>query len=254
MWFGLALLVAGLFIGFADRLAEYGLVNQVYYLVLVAVNLAAAGSLFGTLHSRARYRGEAKWGKWEMSGPVVVFALGMLAGMWFAPGSGSFGVTAFVEGPNGPLRQGRVILDFGADRRVEAIGEKGAAFFAGIPANFRGQEVAASLEAEGFEREESGRVKLAGDSVYIRVRRRAIRLHGIVLDEQAEPIATGNVEFDGLSIPIKNGRFDSLVPGDLVKSETVTVDIRAPGFVSQTHQLVPHSQEFRTKLTRKTSK
>jgi hypothetical protein len=79
-------------------------------------------------------------------------------------------------------------------------------------------------------------------------------LHGIVLDEQAEPIATGNVEFDGLSIPIKNGRFDSLVPGDLVKSETVTVDIRAPGFVSQTHQLVPHSQEFRTKLTRKTSK
>ena len=97
-------------------------------------------------------------------------------------------------------------------------------------------------------------MKLANDSVYVKVRKRAIRLHGVVLDEDAEPIASGTVDLEGRSEPIQNGRFDFLVPGDLVKNETVTVDIRSAGHVSQTHQLVPHSQEFRTKLIRRASK
>lgn len=161
LWFGLALLAAVLLIAFGNRLVGLGLVNQIHYVLLVALGLAAAVAMRRSL---ARYRGKSKLGDLELRGPVVVLALVIGAGMWFAPGSGSFGVTVFVEGPDAPLRQGRVALDLGPDRRVEAIGEKGAAFFSGIPAEFRGREAGVSLEPNGFERTEGGPVKLANDS------------------------------------------------------------------------------------------
>ena len=148
-------------IAFGNRLVGLGLVNQIHYVLLVALGLAAAVAMRRSL---ARYRGKSKLGDLELRGPVVVLALVIGAGMWFAPGSGSFGVTVFVEGPDAPLRQGRVALDLGPDRRVEAIGEKGAAFFSGIPAEFRGREAGVSLEPNGFERTEGGPVKLANDS------------------------------------------------------------------------------------------
>lgn len=246
VWFRLALLVAGLLIGFADRLSEFRLVNQLYYLVLVAVSLAAAVSLFGTLHSRARYRGESQWGVLELGGPVVVFALVMAAGMWFAPSSRSFGVTVHVRGEDGglPLRgQGRVMLQLGADPRSVAIGENGAAFFLGIPAEFRGRPVPLTLDAEGFERTESRPVKLAEDSVSITVRKRAGRLYGVVVNASGRPVAGATVDAGGvLSVTGPDGRFD------LAVTERVLVRVVAKGFGAYAEYAMPGANEMTVPL------
>ena len=245
-WFLLAAAVAGLLMGFAKRLSEFGLVNQLYYLVLVPVSLAAAFSLSGTLRSRARYRGESQWGVLELGGPVVVFALVMAAGMWFAPGSRSFGVTVHLRGEDGglPLRgQGRVMLQLGADPRSVAIGENGAAFFLGIPAEFRGRPVSLTLDAEGFERTETGPVKLAEDSVSITVRKRAGRLYGVVVNASGRPVAGATVDAGGVkAVTGPDGRFEVAV------TERVLVRVVAKGFGAYAEYAMPGANEMTVPL------
>lgn len=66
-----ALIAAGLFIAFADRLAFIS--NAVYYIVLMPIALASAAFLFGAMRSHARYKGSSPKGTLQLGGPVVVF-------------------------------------------------------------------------------------------------------------------------------------------------------------------------------------
>src|SRR4051794_38571095 len=121
VWFFLALALAVLMMVNGERLANSGLVNQIYYLILIALGLAAAGSLFGVLRSQARYQGQSSWGTLEVGGPAVVFLLVVGAGVWFAPERRSFPLTVFIHGPGGHqdmvLRGGgRVMIDLDGDR------------------------------------------------------------------------------------------------------------------------------------------
>ena len=50
----------------AELLVRLGLVGQIYYVVLIPLGLAAAGSLFGILRSYAVYRGQVLGGVLEL--------------------------------------------------------------------------------------------------------------------------------------------------------------------------------------------
>lgn len=177
IWFGLALLGALILIAFGEKLVGFDLVNQIYYVVLSALGLGAAGALFTSICSVAKHRGgTASWGTLELGGPPVIFFLILASGMYFAPGQKPFDLTVFVHGPAGPhdliLRnQGKVAIDLGADRRVEQIGEKGSASFAGIPPAYRGKQVPVSVIAEGFARTEGSPLGLRSESLYVPVKK-----------------------------------------------------------------------------------
>lgn len=258
LWFALVLLLVLLMLWNAEKLAAFGLVDKVYYVALVAMALAAAGSLFRGLSS-AEYKGDVLGGHLVLGGPAVVFFLVILLGRWFAPPPPPFPLTVFVHGPDGlqdlVLRSaGKVAIDFGPDRRFEAIGEKGEAHFPSVPAEFRGKEVSASLQAEGFERTDTAQLKLTGESVYLAVRKQAGRIYGRVSDVNGDPVSAVELDLDGSPIEINaKGRFDVAVPGDRVKPE-MTLNVRAPGFTPQTLPVVPGSNEIGIQLIRRVAK
>ena len=249
VWFALALVLVVAMVANAGKLVAFGLVNQLYYLVLVASGLAAAIALFtGLRRSSALYSGKGPWGALELGGPVVVFALVVLGGALFAPNRGPFALTVFLRGPNGEIlarSEGRVMLHLGPDARVESIGEKGTASFAGVPAEFRGQDVAVTLEAEGFERAETGKVKLAGESLYLPVRRRAGRLYGVVEDGGGHPVAGAMVDAGGTqTMTSQDGRFELAVA-----AQQVVLRVLAKGFVTYRENVTPGGNEMTIPLT-----
>jgi len=256
VWFVLALLSALMIIAFGEKIVGFELVNQIYYVVLVALGLGAAGALFAGMRSIAKYRGQNSWGTLELSGPPVVFFLVVGAGMYFSPGQRPFGLNVFVHGPGGPqdliLRnQGKVAIDLGPDRRMEQIGEKGNVFFASIPPDYRGKDVPVSVIADGFARTNGTTLRLTGESLYVPVRKQEVLLSGVLVDEAGDPVSAAAVQVAGQTTKTdESGRFKLSIPGELVKEE-MTLDVRAEGFVSQAHHVVPNSNEIRLKLKRR---
>jgi len=241
----------------AETLAAFGLTGRLFYVMLIPMGLAAAGFLFGVLQSVAIYRRQAFGGTLVMGGPILAAALVVWGGFTLPPPEpGAFATVVYVHGPGGPqdmiLRgRGKVVMDLRGNRRLEAIDEKGAAHFPGIPAEFRGQEIPISLEAEGFERADRGSRKLAGDSLYLAVRRSAGRLVGVVKDEQGEPVVGAAVEVEKFAGKTDAaGWFNVTIPGDRMRPE-MTLDVRAPGFQPQTHSVRPGANEIRIRLVRR---
>ncbi len=141
----------------AERLVGLGLVGKVYYVVLIPLGLAVAAVLFGVLRSYAIYTGNHIGGTLDLGGPIVGFFLVVVLGFYLTkPPSEGFSVTVFVHGEAGQhdlvLRNsGDVWITLDGDLRQEKIGEKGQAEFKNLPASFRGQAVAISVKADGFE-------------------------------------------------------------------------------------------------------
>jgi hypothetical protein len=55
----------------AQLLVTLGLTGNFYYVVLLALGLAAAAFLFGVLQSYARFKSRNGWGVLELGGPIV---------------------------------------------------------------------------------------------------------------------------------------------------------------------------------------
>jgi Carboxypeptidase regulatory-like domain len=234
----------------ADRLVALGLTGNLYYVVLLPLALAAAAFLFGVLRSYAHYRGEQLGGVLELGGPVVAFGLVVIGGFFLVPNVTPFSLTIYVHGENGPhdlvLRNsGFVFLDLGPDRRREPIGDKGQAYFAGIPANFRGQDVAASVESDAFEQiAPQQKHRLDGTSLDLAVRRKSAHISGRVQDEQGNPISEAKLTVAGLSaITDAAGHFEFSIPGERLKSE-LDLHVAAAGFASKNLKVVTGANDL----------
>jgi hypothetical protein len=241
----------------AQMLASLGLTGKLFYVALVPVGLSAAGFLFGVLQSVATYRGEKFGGTLVLGGPIIAAALTVWGGFALPPPDAStFSTTVFVHGPGGPQDmllqgQGQVVMDLHGNRRSEGINDKGAAYFPGIPGDLRGQEVPVSVVAPGFERADREPRKLAGESIYLPVRRRASRLFGIVQAPDGAPVEDAAIDVEGLSTKTDAaGRFDLLIAGDGMKPE-MDLKIDATGFVPESHTVVPGGSEIRIRLGRR---
>jgi len=245
------LLVLSLLIWHADKLTALGLIGNLYYIVLLPLGLAVAGFLFGVLRSYARYRGKQLGGTLELGGPIVGFALVVLGGFLLVPPSSlAFPLTVFVHGEAGRqdmiLRgTGFVILDLGADRRREPIGDKGQASFPAIPSQYRRQRVPVSVEAPGFELVNPGtQYRLEGHSLYVAVRRSSGRIAGRVQDETGKSIPDAVVSVAGLSAKTDaTGYFELSVPGDRIRPE-LSLQVDAPGYATWRGTAVPGANDL----------
>jgi hypothetical protein len=252
------LLLLWLLVAKAEMLVRLGLEGKLYYLVLLPLGLAVTGFLFGVLRSFALYRGKVLGGALELGGPVVAFGLVVLGGSLLVPPSEPLSVTVFVHGYGGvqdvPLRgKGYVVLDLGPDRRREAIGAKGEAFFPGIPASFRGQDVPIWLEADGFAPADSSvRHRLTGSSLYLAVKLQALKLRGRVQDPEGRPIAEASLRLRNLAATSgTDGSFSVEIPGSLLQ-EFLSLSASAPGYESWHESVVPGSNDVVVVLRRAT--
>ncbi len=246
-----ALGVLSLMLWKAEMLVRLGLAGNLYYVVLVTLGLCVAAFLFGVLKSYAVYTGDVASGKLELGGPIVGFLLVVILGITLVPSPRAFAVTVFVHGEGGRqdvvLRnRGAVILDLGADRRREAIGDKGQAIFAGIPAPFRGQTVSVALEADGYEiASPKQSLTLDGDSIYLSIRAKTAHLMGYVRTTDGQPVRGATISVAGhQTVTDDFGYFALSVSGRRADEKaTETLQVTAPGFKSWSSTLTPGGNE-----------
>jgi hypothetical protein len=89
-------------------------------------------------------------------GAIAVFCIVYFFKPQLSVADQSFSLTVLVHGPNSKQElilenKGRLVIDFGDDRRKVLIGEYGRTVFAGIPGKLRNQKVSIGLDAPGFE-------------------------------------------------------------------------------------------------------
>lgn len=143
-----ALVVLGLLLASARTPVRIGLTGHVWYVLLLLLGLFAAVTVLSLFKSYARYRRKALGGTRELGGPVVVMLVVIVLGFYLVPSPPQrFDVTVFLHGKAGRqaviLRNhGKVSLDLGADKRIEAVDDKGEVRFASIPGDLRDREVA----------------------------------------------------------------------------------------------------------------
>jgi SEFIR domain-containing protein/carboxypeptidase family protein len=249
--------VLGLMIWKADLLARLGLTGNFFYIVLLPMGLAAAGFLFGVVHSYARYSGKNLGGMLELGGPIVAFLLVVILGFVLVKPVTTFPLTVYVHGEGGPqdlvLRNsGDVLLDLGGDRRRQPIGAEGQAYFPAIPPTFRGQEVPIGVECATFElTDPKQKCRLDGSSIYLSVQRKAGHLSGWVKDEKGNPVPGATVNIAGLSkVTDSAGYFEFAIPGHQMQGE-LQLEALAPGYAPvNLNSVVPGGNPLTIQLQR----
>jgi hypothetical protein len=227
------LVVLLLLIAFADRLSRFGLIQQVYYLVLVLMGLAAAGVLFGVLRSSAEWAGELLGGTLRLSGSIVGSALVVFGGYLFIPKATFFSLTVYVHGEGGSqdvvLRNsGRVFLKLGPEISFESIGENGQAVFPRIPSDFRGQQVSGWVESDDYEASNTA-VTIASSNVDLIVKKKIkhFRLAGTISDKYGTPQPDVRVTLPEYHLEYttnNNGRFEFQVTADREQMADLTAE------------------------------
>lgn len=227
-----------------DKLSQFGLLEPVYYLVLILMGVTAVAFLFGALQSRATWAGRVLGGTLHLSGPIAGAALVVIGGYYFRPKTASFPLTVYVHGDAGQqdmvLRNtGRVLLKLGPEISGEQIGESGQAVFPRIPGEFRGQRVPAWVDSDDYEASDPT-VTLAGGDIELIVRHRVkhFRLSGYVMDEKGRPMPGVHLSLPAYQLEyttLSNGRFEFEVVADREKM----VDLIAEEEGYQTMRLSP---------------
>ena len=248
------LLLLGVMLWKAEMLVRLGLTGHVWYVLLMPLGLAAAITTFSLFKSYASYTGKVLNGTIELGGPAVIMLLVLILGFYLVPAPNQrFDLTVFVHDEAGhqvvPLRgQGKLSLDFGADRRNESIGEKGEARFIGIPADMRDRKVAVGLESDNYElADPAATIKLGDEAVYLAVRAKRLHLTGEVSDAQGRPLSQARISIAGFAaISDADGRFDIPLPADLTDR---SLTIMATGFEPWRGQITPGGNPLQVRLT-----
>jgi hypothetical protein len=225
------LVVLLLLILFADKLSRFGLIQQVYYLVLVLMGLAAAGFLFRVLQSSAEWAGKILGGTLRLSGPIVGAALVVIGGYYFIPKATFFPLTIYVHGRGGPqdivLRNsGRVFLKLGPEISSETIGENGQAVFPRIPSDFRGQQVPGWVESDDYEAS-NNTLTIDSSSVDLIVQKKTkhFTVAGTISNKYGTPVPDVRVsipEYHLEGVTNHDGRFEFQVTADRERMADLT--------------------------------
>lgn len=251
-----ALVLIALLLWKAELLVRLGLSGNYYYLVLLPLSVAVAVCLFGALRSYGYYRGRQFGGTLELGGPFVGAALIIIGGFLLPPPSANFSLTIYLQGEAGledlPAADSNyVVVDLGADRRREAIGQKGQAYFAEIPASFRGQRVNIFLESTTYELANPERKhSLNSSSLYLSVRKRPGRITGHVQDEDGKPVGGASITVAGLSFTADSaGHFECVIPGERMQPE-LSMQVLANDYPPWRSSVTPNANEVTVILRR----
>jgi hypothetical protein len=251
-----ALALLAVMLSSAEMLVRVGLAGHVWYVLLLLLGLFAAVTVFSIFKSYARYSGKALGGTLELGGPVVVMLAVVVLGFYLAAAPAQrFDVTVFLHGKAGRqavvLRNhGKVALDLGADKRIEAVGDKGEVRFAGIPVDMRDREVALGLDDDTYELVKPElTIRLNQEAVYAAIQPKQLLLVGYVSDEHGRPLPQARaVIAKATTVTDQDGRFEIKLPADLPEGDH-SITITAAGYEPWRGQAVPGGNPLRVRLS-----
>jgi len=161
----------------------------------------------------------------------------------------SMQLTVYVQDAAGkPISElqnkGKVIVDFGNDRRAPLIGENGRTNLGEIPEKFRGETIPIVLEAEGYESlEPDKKYVLDGKQLYYLVRRDNSlgTIQGIVQTRDGSKFIAGAlvmVDHDTTTLSDSLGRFRIVLPEKMHKHEYL-LTVKKAGFKDANEMFKP---------------
>jgi hypothetical protein len=254
----LALLVV--MVSSAPMLVRVGLTGHLWYVLLSLLGLFTAVTVFSLFRSYARYRGQALGGMLELGGPVVVMLVVVVLGFYLVPAPlpappQHFEVTVFLHGKAGRQavvlhNHGKVSLDLGANKPIEAVGDKGEARFPGIPGDLRDREVALGLDDDTYELVNPAlTVRLDQEAVYAAIEPKQLPLIGYVIGDQDLPLPQARAAIATASaVTDQDGRFELKLPADLPEGDR-SITITATGYEPWRAQVVPGGNALRVRLS-----
>ena len=251
------LLILAVMLWKAEMLVRFGLVGHLWYILLLVMGLAAAICLFALFKSYAQYSGKVMNGNLMLGGPAVVMLIVILLGFGVVPKpSAKFNLTVFLQDQAGQgtlvLRnRGTLFLDIDAERRQEAVGNKGEVRFMGIPADQRGKKLPAFLDVDGYELEAAS-VDVPQDSevIYVKVRAKPKQLNGGVFNVNGQPLPGAQLSLlDRTAVSDMHGRFVMSLPNDLPEDGR-TLTIIAAGYVPWRGQVTPGGNPLVVQLSK----
>ena len=214
-----------LFVGMAvvfslyhDRLSLIS--TPVYFFLLVAIGLVAAGFLFGALRSHAKYSGKAYNGSVELGGPVVVLAMVVLLGYQFRPAESFFTTTVNVftaDSTHAPVKEGKLQIYYGSVRLSKNI-DDGQVVIHDIPADYRGKDMAFVPEVAGYDsRPQTLKMPQTEGTLSLYLQRipDSVLITGIVLSKAGKSVDGAELLFaDGLTKTVSDayGNFRIKIP------------------------------------------
>lgn len=229
--FVLTLTVFAAFIIFTSRLTEFGITKSVYYFALLPAGLFTAAFLFGAMRSYAKYSGENRFGRLELTGPVVIFALVVIGGFVFAEPENTFVLTVRIssELDNKIITDGEIILDLGSQRLVRKIDSNGEVIFADLPSQFLNSEVLINSRVEGYRTKSNKNIEIPKSRViYLKLTeiKDSTVVRGTVIDSDGNLVAEASLNFNsGISACTTDaeGNFTTTLPFSIASSILLTV-------------------------------
>ena len=174
--------------------------------------------------------------------------------------SDSMQLTVYVHGPTVKTdrvleHSGKVIVDFGNDRRDPVIGENGRTNLGEIPEKFRNKEIVIGLEAKGFQPAHPEIMyKLDGSPIYFAVRpdNSLAKISGIVKDAENLSFLEGvTVMVDGeMTKTDAFGNLNLVMPEEKQK-EQYHVHFKKDGYQDASERYYPQSGPIEIRLKRK---
>jgi hypothetical protein len=231
--FLVALACAVALIAFAGRLSF--IPNSLYFVILIPLGLTAAGFLFGAMRSHAKFSGKMSYGTLELAGPVVVFGLVVLGGLFLANPTTTFALTVRVFGPGGQadiIRQGTVTADLGPRRDTRPINAQGEVVFADIPTALVGQPIRLLPDVPGYRLRTTDPLVIPDDHVLELELLRpesSTTVRGVVFDSHNRTVGNATVSFNGGSVTTVTddlGSFSAALPVDAGQIVPITVTLK----------------------------
>jgi hypothetical protein len=170
------------------RMAQSGVQNQVFYILLLPWGLCCAAFLFGAMRSIARFTHKKMGSGLELGGPVVLFCLVVGGGFKLVPSAAeSFDLTVRPHSAaEAIISTGKIMIDLGTDRRSENVASNGEANFKGIPAKFKTAPVKVLAQIDDRKYKQQWQ---------------EYKLSGSMLDLPLEPAAEAKSHLSGTIIP-----------------------------------------------------
>ncbi len=169
-------------------------------------------------------------------------------------------LTVYVQGTNGqPIAElqnnGKIIVDFGNDRRAPLIGENGRTNLGEIPEKFRGKPIPIILQAEGYEPVDSAnKYTMNGQPIYYLVRpdNSLGTIQGIVKDRSGEKFIEGALVMIDQETTLTTdqlGRFKVVLPVDKQRT-TYTITVKKEGYKVKSEYFKPKTGAMEIRLDR----
>jgi hypothetical protein len=230
--FLVALAGAVALIAFAGRLSF--IPNSLYFVILIPLGLAAAGFLFGAMRSHAKFSGQTSYGTLELAGPVVVFGLVVLGGLFLANPTTTFALTVRVFGPGGQadiIRQGTVTADLGPRRDTRPINEQGEVVFADIPTALAGHPIRLLPDVPGYRLRDADAVVIPENHIIeLELQRpeESTKVRGVIFDSKNRTVSNATISFNGGAVTATTdelGSFSADLPMSVGQVVPITVTL-----------------------------